>query len=343
MTHFRTSCTGLTLIVLAASGGCGPSRTAPFSPSTSPRDTRVMVKPPESVAVESLLKGRRLADEGRAREALIEFERAIENNPLLVGAHLAAGDLYMQQGDTQMAAVRFERASSLAPGSFDAQFKYGQALQVLGQLVDAVRQYLKALAIKPNDFQANMNLGVAYLQLNEPENALRYADRAVKISPRDGQARTNLASVYSALNRHEEAVAEYLQSIELMPVSPEVLLNLADSLSKAGQFEQAINTLEQVVRTDPSAAAYERLGTAHFRIRRYDEAEQAFRKAMEIDPNHYPALNGVAVCLLNKYIWGDYAEDSYRAEAVRLIIRSTNIERRQPRIQALYDRYKSPR
>lgn len=330
------------MLSLAALGGCevfrGPSQTA--RPGTSAASMSGL-RSPERVAVESILRGRRLQEQGLDKQALAEFERAIENNPLLSTAHMAAGDLYMRQGDFEMAAKRYGTAAELAPASFDAQFKFGEALQSLGQLVESVAAYLKALAIRPNDFKANSNVATAYLQLGKPEQALPYAEKAVKLNPRDGGARTNLGAIYAGMGRHEDAVTEYLQANELLPPSPQLLLNLADSLQKAGQFEQAANTIDQLVRIEPSAVAYERLGTIKFRMKQYDESEAAFRKALEQDANHFPAMNGAAVCLLNKYLWDN--NDEARLEAIKFLRRSLQIRADQPRIKDLADKYRVSR
>lgn len=325
---------------LATLGGCG---LFDRYPSQNPSDTGSRAVPtvqsPNSVATSSLLRGRKLQEQGLDKLALQEFERAIESNPLLVGAQMAAGDIYMKQGDFDMAAARFGEAAKLAPGSFDANYKHGQALQALGQLLEAVKAYTIALAIKPNDATANMNAGVVYLKLNDASAALPFAEKAVKLDPRNGQARVNLGAVYSSLGRHEDAVTEYLQASEMLPTNGELLLNLADSLQKAGQLEQAANTLDQLVRTEPSAKSYERLGAVNFKLRQYEAAEAAFRKSIEIDPNHYPGLNGVAVCLLNKYVLD--GNDAARQEAVPLLRKSLKIERNQPYIANLAEKYRT--
>lgn len=337
-TTSRRPLRALGALLLAGLGGCGyPS----YTPTRPDVNAGPKIKSSDRVAAESVLRARRLQDQGLDAQALAEFERAIENNPLLVGAFMAAGDIYMKQGDNDMAALRFGEAARLAPQSYDANFKWGQALQALGQLVEAVRAYLVALAIRPSDPVANMNVGVAYLQLGQPDNALPYADKAVKLDPRNPQAHTNLGSVYSALGRHDDAVAEYLQANELLPPTPQVLLNLADSLLKSKQFEQAANTLDQLIKVEPSARAYERLGTTQFRLRKYDEAQAAFLKSLELDPNHYPALNGAAICLLNKFYWDK--NDADRQEAVKLLRKSLILEANQPAIKEQFLKYQAAR
>jgi len=317
------------------------SARATIPASSNGRAPAVMAAPsPRPPVTTSLERAALLESQGLYSQALAEFERAIEHNPRLTVAYMSAAEIHRKQGNLDKAEPMYAQAAVLEPKNFSAQYLHGLTLQLLDRISEAVSAYLRALAIKPGDFNANLNLGTAFLQLGEPAQALPYAQRAVQLEGRDGAARTNLGAIYAALNRHEDAVTEFQQAAELTPLSAPLLLNLADSLGKTGRYEEMVNTLEQLGRTEPSAAGYERLGTGLFKLRRYDEALTAFRKSLEIDPNHYPALNGVGVCLLNQWIWSKQEDEAARDEALRSLRRSLQIERNQPKIMELVGRYK---
>lgn len=343
MTKFTTRRSGIiALVLLAGAAGCenwnanradsgSPSR--PAAPTTA--DKSAVEEIPDPVTRAQALK-----DQGNAQQALLEFERVIETNPRLTVAYLGAGDIYRERGDYNTAESRYAKAAEIEPSNFKAQYLHGLTLQLLERVSEAIRAYLRALSIRPDDFNANLNLATAYLQVNEATQALPYAQRAVRIDSQSGAARTNLGAVYSALQRHEEAIVEYQQAAELTELSAPLLLNLADSLQKVGRYQEAVNTLRQLIRTEPSANAYERLGAALFRSKDYDEALASFRKAIEIDANHYPALNGVGVCLLNRWVWSDQKDEAAHDEALRVLRRSLQIEPRQPKILELASRYR---
>lgn len=288
---------------------------------------------------EAVGRGQTLLKQGDSEAALQEFERAIAINPKLTVAYLRAGDIYREQGDYAAAERRYGSAAQVEPASFDAQYLHGLALQLLDRYSDAVRAYIRALIINPRDFNANLNLATTYLQLGEPQQALAYAQRAVELDPKSSAARSNLGAAYSALDRHAEAVTEYLQALELAPLSGPLLLNLANSLGRAGRYEEMVNTLDQLTRTEPTAVAYERLGAGHFYLRKYPESLAAYRKAVEIDPNHYPAWNGIGVNLMNHWIFSDQRDEPARQEALEAWRRSVQIERNQPKIMELLGRY----
>lgn len=292
-----------------------------------------------AAAAESVARAQSLQLQGQTDEALAEFEKAIERNPKLTTAYMGAGDIYRQRGDFDTAQQRYGAAAKVEPRNFNANYMNGLMLQLLNRLSESVRAYLQALSVKPDDFNANLNLGTAYLQLNEPAEGLLYAQRAVQINSKDAAARTNLGAIYAALDRHEEAVVEYQQAAELAELSAPLLLNLAESLGKSQRYGEMVNTLQQLVKTEPTAVAYERLGFGQFRLRNYPDALAAFRKGLEIDPNHYPALNGVGVCLLNQWKFSNETDEAARIEAVNALRRSIQLEPQQPKILELLGRY----
>ncbi len=337
---FRTVFAAAAVFAIAA-GGCtwmqeGSTKStdatqAPAPAPVSPTNT--------AAAADSVSRAKMAQLKGDLDSARAEFERAIAENPTLTIAYLGAGDIDRQRGDFRAAERNYAKAAEVEPGNFDAQYGHGLMLQTLSRLNEAVRAYLRALTIRPDDLSANLNLGTTYLQLGEPAQGLGYAQKAARIDPKNAAARTNLGAIYASLGRHAEAVVEYQQASELTELTPPLLLNLADSLGKINRLEEMVNTLRQAIELEPSATAYERLGSGQFRLRYYDDSLISFRKAAELDPGFYPALNGIAVCRLNQFVWSNRTDQAAREEALQLMRKSLQIERRQPKIVDLLSRY----
>ena len=141
------------------------------------------------------------------------------------------------------------------------------------------------------------------------------------------------------MGRHRDAVEQYQSAAELMELSPSLLMNLAEALGKIERYSEMIHTLAAANRIEPTAPAWERIGFAQFKLRRYDEAMEAFRGAIALDDTHYPALNGAGVCLLNRYILSDKQDAASLEEAMTYLRKSLRINGRQPRIVDLIARY----
>ena len=323
-------------------GGPRPLTAAEGAPHGAVRPLPRPQVPSEQVVAgtDAMNRARILAEQGLLENAIKEFERAIEENPLLTGAHMGLGNAQFESGNVQAAEVSFSEAARLEPRNFGAQYMHGVVLQELGRLNESIRAYLRAVNLRPDDFQANMNLGMAYLQSGEPQSALAYSKHAVELRPQDGPARANLGVVYQTLGRHEDAVTEFQQAAELTELSPELLTNLADSYGRTKRYEEMVATLEQVVEVKPSAAAFERLGSGQFRLAMYDQALTSFRRSTELDSSHYPAFNGVGVCLLQQWITGQQSDLSLKEEGLRALRRSLQIEKSQPKVMELLTRYR---
>ncbi len=276
---------------------------------------------------------------GDRERALAEFQRAIEINPELTEAHLGIGDLLAEANDWYQAEPYYANAARIEPLNYYAQYKHGLALHLLNRVTEAISAYLRAISINPESYEANLHVATAYAQTNEAERAIPFAVRAVDLQPQNADARRNLASLYRAIDDHESAVTELQQAAELMELTPALLLDLADSLSHLARYAEMAAALDQLVATVPSSGAYERLGFANFRMKRYDEALVHFRSALELDDVYYPALNGVGVCLLNKYILSDRRDNASLDSAVRVLRRSLRVKRDQPRVVDLLSRY----
>ncbi len=348
--YTRRTSLSLAILVGAALSGCagGSASSTSTGADTSNASTPKAVndvpeaspKTRDAIAQNALAKAHEYASKGMTRPALIEFERAIENNPSLPQAYIGAAELYRKSGDYESAAVRYGQAADLLPQDFEPRYSQGLMLQLQHRIKEAVRAYLKALEIKPSDFDANLNIATAYLELEEPASALPYGQRAVQINPKSGPAHANLGSIYAALGKHQEAVNEYRQALEQVELSPPLLLNLANSLGKIQRFEEMINTLNQVIKIQPSAAAYERMGFAEFKLYKYDEALKCFRTSIEIDPNYAPGQTGVGVCLLNEYEFTKRTNDEFRVEGLQHLRTSVQLDPRQSYVIDLINKYR---
>ena len=282
---------------------------------------------------------RQFTQQGRYEEALGELELAILENPTLSIAHVQAGEIYKLTGDFNSAETSFSRAAFLDPENIDAQYNLGLIRQLNGELADAAYAYNNALAIDPYHVESNLNLATTYLQLGQPLQALPFARRAVALDDTNGPARANLGATLESLGRHSEAISEYQAAAERMDLTSPLLLNLADSLGKSERYREMATTLERLIEIDPSAKAFERLGYARFKLEQFPDAIESFRSSLNLDETHYPALNGVGVCMLNQWLLNDRQDAEMLHRAIESLRQSIRLNNQQPRVIDLLNRY----
>ncbi|MFI4946125.1 MAG: FG-GAP-like repeat-containing protein, partial [Burkholderiales bacterium] len=71
-------------------------------------------------------------------------------------------------------------------------------------------------------------------------------------------------------------------------------------LSEQGFDVPALGAFEQVAKADPTAAAFFNLGTLYMKAGRTPQAETAFGRALELQPEHYESANSLGALLAQK-------------------------------------------
>jgi tetratricopeptide (TPR) repeat protein len=141
-------------------------------------------------------------------------------------------------------------------------------------------------------------------------SAIKLLEEAILLAPNFFHAHNNLGILYRSTKRYDDAESEFKRSHDLNPKSAAPLSNLGGLyIEEAGLKEdkdaagvvldQALDSLEQAVKLNPrSASAYFLLGQANYRSSFYQEAEDAFKKGIELDPN----LGAARLMLANVYV-----------------------------------------
>ncbi|MHC4948969.1 MAG: tetratricopeptide repeat protein, partial [Planctomycetota bacterium] len=271
--------------------------------------------------------------------ALTMFREILADNPTVVPAYLGIGDIHMEREEYERAEPAYERAARLDPDNYDAQLGHGLALRMLERFAEALRAFHKAMSIEPESAEANLQMASTYLQLNQARSALAHARMAVLLDANSGPAHVNLGAVYEQMGRNADAIEEYLAASELMEPTPTLMLSLITVLAREKRYQEAVNTAENLVRLDPSANAYERLGWGYFRLGDFQQSIVAYRRAVELDPDHWPSWNGIGVNALNRWLLsGRNERDSFR-ESRTAFRRSLDLNPEQVKVITLMSNY----
>jgi superkiller protein 3 len=324
---------GLCVLIVALSltmAGCNFFGKSTPSPSVE-RSERALREPtPEQQA--RIEEATAAKDAGNYDTALTIFQDILAENPTITTAYLGIGDIFMIKQDYVRAEPAFARAAKLEPRNFDAQYGHGLALQMLNRFIEAIRAYQRALTINPESLKANLAIATTYLQMNEARSAVVFAERAVQLDPASGPARVNLGAAYEKLGRNADAIEQYFTAMELVEDTPPLMMNLINVLSLERRYQEAVNTAENLVKVQPSANAYERLGWCYFRLSEYPQSMNAYREAVKIDPQHWQSWNGVGVNAINTWLLSKKRDTAAANEAREAFRRSLRLNGDQPKL-----------
>ncbi len=271
--------------------------------------------------------------------ALAAFRQILAHNPTIATAYVGIGEIYLVQADYARAEPVLARAARLEPRNFDAQYGHGRALQMLKRFVEAVKAYHRALTIRPQNVAANQRLATTYLQLGEPSSARVFAEKVVELDTANGPARANLGTIYLSLGRSIDAIRQYEAAVELMEPTVPLLNNLIKALAAEKRYVDAKNTAEFLVKLEPSAEAWERLGWCAFRMGDYQKSIEAYREAVRVNPAYWPALNGVGCNAFNTWLLSDKTNGAAFLEARQAFRRSLRVNPDQQKVISLLSRY----
>ena len=103
-----------------------------------------------------------------------------------------------------------------------------------------------------------------------------------------------------------KADAAYLKAIELKPDAPEYHINYAISLANEKKIPEAQAELNKAIAIDPTQAGkcYYNLGAVLTNTGQTEAALEAFKKAIEADPNYADAYYQYGITLMGKVTYG---------------------------------------
>ena len=180
-------------------------------------------------------------------------------------------------------------------------------------LLLAVESYRKAIELDPNYARAYAGLATSleHLATNNfadldqvVEKAAEAARKSIELAPSLAEGHLVLATIAIGYQLDKVvAVKEISKAVSLAPGNVAVLIEHARIHVLLNDVETALSTARTAQELDPvSTAAAQLLGHALYFSRHYEEAIEAFRHALSLDP-HYPRPHyGIGMC---KYMLGD--------------------------------------
>ncbi|HTJ68655.1 MAG TPA: tetratricopeptide repeat protein [Actinospica sp.] len=178
----------------------------------------------------------------------------------------------------------------------DADLKRAQQLFDLGRAAQAREVAASVLAARPDNAAALRLLSRCHAALGEHREAVRVARAAVAADPAAEHGYRILSMALRRIKSHRKAAAAAAEAVRLAPQEWRAYAALAQSLYRVN-LNRALAAAEQARRLAPENPETHYLCGVTLRAMRFreNEARAAFLRALEIDPQHTPSLNGLAL------------------------------------------------
>lgn len=224
------------------------------------------------------------------------FAAIVKESPNFAEGYLNLGLVREEQGRHGEAIANFQKALRLKPGLRGANLFMGIAEYRTNQLDAALTALRKEATIVPKDANAWMWLGIVALEKGDGGEATSALDKAAKLSP------DNVDILYHRGRAHLFVSKDsYARMFSADPKSWRVRQILAEANADAERHTDAIAEYEAAIQLAPrEPRLHEELGTEYRTIGKMQEAEEAFRMELEIDPDNVVAQYKLGVLLTEK-------------------------------------------
>lgn len=275
-------------------------------------------------------EGNKLFTDGKYRDAIDEYERAVALNPELGNAYRYLGEsyksLYKVGSETadnkekaELALKAFNTAYELEPNNKDIIFSLGDMYDKLRRFEDAERLYLRILELEPGNMENYYVVAEFYKkyvgekpELKSKAEAMYY--RRIETDPENIQGYAYLANYYDQIMPvpdFDKALEFHKKRLLLQPESAELWYTIG------------VNRFQKAYRLQNFLPVPERKTLGN-------EAEKALLKAIDIDSTYPEPYAYLKILYINVHarLYPERKE-RYEAEAERFGERFTDIRSRQ--------------
>jgi tetratricopeptide (TPR) repeat protein len=234
--------------------------------------------------------------EGHLEQAGDGFASIVKEVPSFAEAHLNLGLVLQEQGKLDEAVASLHKAISLKPRLRGANLFLGIALFRRNQLDEAVVEIRKETTLYPADPSAWMWLGVVRLAQDKPEEAAEALDKAAKLAPDDMDILYHRGHAHLLVSKNS-----YGRMFKIDSHSWRVHQVIAQANAESDRHMDAIAEYQAAIKLAPTQPGlHEEIGTEYRTLGKMQEADEAFRRELEIDPSNARAKYKLGVLAVER-------------------------------------------
>jgi len=234
---------------------------------------------------------------------------------------------FLDTGQLGKAMELYNQVCELEPDNAGAWLMQGAINAERGEVGKGIDCVLKAIKIDSKYPEAHLTLAHIYKSQKNFDEALITANKAVAIDADYAEAWVFLSSVYKSQGQYLQSIECAQRALELWPENTDASNDLAfssavycESLFIQERYEDAYSYCMNALKIQPNVS------DLHFWLGRildmqnntdFKPAERSYREAINIQPNHVPAIYQLARVLEKQS--DDLSAESYYQRVIELI------------------------
>ena len=261
------------------------------------------------------------------------FAKKSMNEEQLIAAsdeHCAHIENLVQEKDIKGAIRLTKRFQKKFPYNIRGIGNSAIMISEAGDVRAAIELFTTLYEQNPDDANSALNLAVCYNRLEHRDVALEYVTEAYQIDPKNVGACVCLSESLFVLNKVEESLQVCLDAIARNTEHHLIWFCLGCCKMREGASEEACDAFKNSLEIDPTHfESFANYGATLVGMKDWDKAEGIILQALELRPD-----DGVTLCNLAQiYEAQDRTDDAYR-----LYKRSTKVDHEYERAYADVER-----
>src|SRR5713226_623506 len=226
------------------------------------------------------------------------------------------GHVYEQQYEATSGAEyatkaieAYKKAYALDPQSQVIGERLAEMYWKAQRIHEAVAEAQEILKRDPDNIQSRRLLGRIYLrslgdvsasngQSETVGKAIEQYREINRLDPSDTESALWLARLHRLKNEHDKAEQVLRSILKSDPENEPAVEQLTQLLMDEGKSTEAVTLLEAITVHSPSPVLLDLLGDAHTQAHDLEKAENAYRKAVELDPSELSHQRGLGQTLM---------------------------------------------
>jgi tetratricopeptide (TPR) repeat protein len=232
--------------------------------------------------------------ESQNAEAVADLRHAIDLRPDWAEAHYLLGSALLIQRDLNGARAELARALEIDGQLLDARKMLVRVHALAGEHELAIEEARRVLKQRGDDVQTRLLLAQELVRTDQRKNALAEL-AAIPDEAETGETLYAQARVHRLNGDDAQARALFEQADAKLPHHPEILDALLQLDRAQNRIQDSVARIDAAVKAEPENARLMHLqGLVQVLTGRGPDAEQSFRRAIELNPNDLAPYQSLA-------------------------------------------------
>ncbi len=233
--------------------------------------------------------------QGKVQEARDGILQVLKAAPGHGPSLLLSGAIALRLNQFNQAELDLRKFLETNPNHLYARKLLAQALLNTAQPKDAVAALDPALKLAPQDAQLLALTGQSYLQTREFDKAVNYLEKAAVAAPEAAAVRTSLGIAQLGKGDVDKGLNELKRATTLDPKAMDAAFALIQAELQRKNYSSALAEVSKLEDADPKNAKVLNV-KGHVQMAAGDKgaARATFDKALQLQPNYYPAIASLA-------------------------------------------------